>query len=42
MSVFDAYIRKVAEYVEAMQGGDRRVRVFDCPGVPYNYWRVCL
>jgi CO dehydrogenase/acetyl-CoA synthase beta subunit len=33
MSVFDAYIRKVAGYVEAMQGGDRRVRIFDCPGV---------
>jgi len=34
MAVFDAYIRKVAEYVEAMQGGGRRVRVFDCPGSP--------
>ena len=34
MAVFDAYIRKVAEYVEAMRGGGRQVRVFDCPGDP--------
>jgi len=42
MSVFDAYIRKVAGYVEAMQGGDRRVRVFDCPGVSVKLLEVCL
>jgi CO dehydrogenase/acetyl-CoA synthase beta subunit len=34
MAVFDAYIRKVAEYVQAMQDSGRQVRVFDCPGVP--------
>ena len=34
MAVFDAYIRKVAEYVEVMRGGGRQVRVFDCPGAP--------
>jgi CO dehydrogenase/acetyl-CoA synthase beta subunit len=34
MAVFDAYIRKVAEYVEVMQGSGRQVRVFDCPGAP--------
>jgi len=34
MSVFDAYIRKVAEYIEVMQSGGRQVRVFDCPGDP--------
>jgi len=34
MAVFDAYIRKVTEYVEAMQGSGRQVRVFDCPGAP--------
>jgi len=34
MAVFDAYIRKITEYVEAMQGGGRQVRVFDCPGAP--------
>jgi CO dehydrogenase/acetyl-CoA synthase beta subunit len=34
MSVFDAYIRKVAEYVQAMHYSGRQVRVFDCPGVP--------
>jgi len=34
MAVFDAYIRKVAEYVAAMQGGGRQCRVFDCPGAP--------
>ena len=30
MAVFDAYIRKVAEYVEVMRGDGRQVRVFDC------------
>ena len=34
MAVFDAYIKKVAEYVEVMQGSGRQVRVFDCPGAP--------
>ena len=35
MAVFDAYIRKVAEYIEVMRGGGRQVRVFDCPaGAP--------
>jgi CO dehydrogenase/acetyl-CoA synthase beta subunit len=34
MAVFDAYIRKVAEYIQAMQGAGRQVRVFDCPGAP--------
>ncbi|UCG84224.1 MAG: carbon monoxide dehydrogenase [Dehalococcoidia bacterium] len=32
MSVFDAYIRKVAEYVDSMLGAGRQIRVFDCPG----------
>jgi CO dehydrogenase/acetyl-CoA synthase beta subunit len=32
MSIFDAYIKKVAEYVEAMQVSGKRVRVFDCSG----------
>ena len=32
MSVFDAYIRKVAEYVESLRGAGRQIRVFDCPG----------
>ena len=32
MAVFDGYIRKVAEYVEAMRGGGRQARVFDCLG----------
>jgi CO dehydrogenase/acetyl-CoA synthase beta subunit len=32
MAVFDAYIRKVAEYVEAMRGSGRQVRVFGCTG----------
>lgn len=34
MSVFNVYIRKVAEYIEAMRVGGRRVRIFDCPGDP--------
>jgi CO dehydrogenase/acetyl-CoA synthase beta subunit len=34
MAVFDAYIRKVAEYIQAMKGAGRQVRVFDCPGDP--------
>ncbi len=34
MAVFDAYIRKVADYVEVMRGGGRQVRVFDCPDAP--------
>jgi len=32
MAVFDAYIRKVAEYVESMRGSGREIRTFDCPG----------
>lgn len=32
MSIFDAYIRKVAEYVEALRGSGRQVRVFHCSG----------
>jgi len=32
MAVFDAYIRKVAEYIQAMQGAGRQVRVFEWPG----------
>jgi CO dehydrogenase/acetyl-CoA synthase beta subunit len=31
MSIFDAYIRKVAEYVEALRSSSRQVRVFRCP-----------
>ena len=31
MAVFDAYIKKIIEYVEAMHSGGRQVRVFDCP-----------
>jgi CO dehydrogenase/acetyl-CoA synthase beta subunit len=34
MAVFDVYIKKIAEYVEAMQAGGRQVRAFDCPGDP--------
>jgi hypothetical protein len=34
MAVFDAYIRKVAEYVEEMRATGRQARVFDCPGEP--------
>lgn len=34
MAVFDAYIRKIAEYVEAMRNSGRQVRVFNCPGEP--------
>jgi CO dehydrogenase/acetyl-CoA synthase beta subunit len=34
MAVFDAYITKIAEYVEAMRSGGRQVRVFDCRGNP--------
>jgi len=32
MSIFDAYVRKVAEYVEVLRGDGRQVRVFDCSG----------
>ncbi|MBM3157543.1 MAG: hypothetical protein FJ004_09715 [Chloroflexi bacterium] len=32
MSIFDAYIAKVAEYIETMQASGRRVMVFDCSG----------
>ncbi len=34
MAVFDVYIKKVAEYIEAMQAGGRQVRIFDCPITP--------
>jgi CO dehydrogenase/acetyl-CoA synthase beta subunit len=30
MSIFDAYIRKVAEYVESLRCDGRQVKVFDC------------
>jgi CO dehydrogenase/acetyl-CoA synthase beta subunit len=39
MAVFDAYIRKVAEYVQAMQDSGRQVRVFHCPGDPERLLR---
>ena len=32
MSVFDAYIRKIAEYIEGMQSGGKQVRFFVCHG----------
>ncbi len=31
MSVFDEYVKKVAEYTEEMGGKGRQVREFDCP-----------
>ncbi len=34
MSVFDAYIRKVAEYVEALQESGLETKVFSCPDAP--------
>jgi CO dehydrogenase/acetyl-CoA synthase beta subunit len=34
MAVFDVYIKKISEYIEAMQTGGRQVRTFDCPGGP--------
>jgi len=34
MAVFDAYIRKVAEYIEASRDSGRQVRIFDCPDAP--------
>jgi CO dehydrogenase/acetyl-CoA synthase beta subunit len=34
MSVFNVYIRKVTEYIEAMQAGGKRVRIFNCAGSP--------
>jgi CO dehydrogenase/acetyl-CoA synthase beta subunit len=36
VSVFDAYIRKVADYVESMRGAGRQIRIFDCPGDAAN------
>lgn len=34
MAIFDAYVKKMAEYVEGMRGKGRQVREFDCPGDP--------
>ena len=36
MSVFDPYIRKVFEYVQAMQDSGRQVRIFNSPGDPHR------
>ncbi len=32
MSIFDAYIKKVADYVEALHSSGKRLRVFNCSG----------
>lgn len=34
MAIFNAYVKKMAEYVEGMRGKGRQVREFDCPGDP--------
>lgn len=34
MAVFDVYIKKVTEYIEAMKACGRRIRTFECPGGP--------
>ena len=34
MAVFDAYVRKIAEYVEGLRGDGRGIREFDRPGGP--------
>jgi len=34
VAIFDAYVKKMAEYVEGMRGKGRQVREFDCPGDP--------
>ena len=34
MGVFDAYIKKIAGYMEEMRAGGRQIRVFNWPGAP--------
>lgn len=34
MAIFDAYVRKMAEYVGGMRGKGRQIREFDCPSDP--------
>lgn len=34
MSIFDAYIKKIAEYVEELRKQGRQLRAFQCPGEP--------